>query len=594
MVAFKNSQHSVYFLLLFSGIALTSPAVSHSPTSKKDIKPSAALATVCLKPSPTQMTPTLSAPTVTTQVRSRPLPAILPAPPKPSSIAPSAAANTTSVRKLPTILPAPAKSVATVLPTVLVPVATGVVSHAAGALQSPVPLAVNTAVSGLATAGLTTDVVAQQFSAVATTSQDTGLLTTNQGNLAAETHCSDSSDTLSLTECSELSTASSTRPPVLNKQSSVTECDNNTSSEDDSLLMCSETIDSAGCSITETPSAMVFFKGMAESTPVKDQTEHSTDEIPQTVLGTVESVLDPVSLQDVEVSVSNLDSLEAQKDANSETEASDKHSPSAKESIENVTVERLDVSSGISDLVGDNLSQNIYSESLHVDEEEKNYTADMDSDLQSSLQGVAKNDQNVVIAGGEDGLPVDNALQIIESFVESMEGSSVGKSDEAELLANDNQPFELPSELLGTIQSSSQSSVLPQVPALEVKGKVMTDHATVVTDSDKTLVEGQTSSILSRFDDESWDISDTPIDVLSTSTSSSNSATECTELTEKEIKALEAFGNVRTSGRKRKPPTSLDVSPSRQVSGWVRGALRYVTVFKVALFIINESQGSYR
>ena len=457
--------------------------------------------------------------------------------------------------------------------------ATGVVSHAAGALQSTVPLAVNTAVSGLATSGLTTDVVAQQFSATVSTSQDAGLLTGTQSNLVAETHGSDLTGTGSLTGSSELLAASSTRPPALNEQCSVAECDNNTSSEDDSLLMCSETIDSAGCSIADTPSAMDFFKSMAESTPVKDQTEHSTDKIPQTVLGTVEAVLDPVSLQDVEVSVSDLDSLEAQKDVISETDTTE--TPD-KESIENVTVERLDVSSGISDLVDDSLSQNIYSESLHVDEEEKNYKVDTDSDLQSPLQGVTKDDQNVIIAG-EDGLPVENALQIIESFVESMEGSSVGKSEEAQLLTNDNQPFGLPSGLLGTSQSSSQeSSDLPQAQASEVKGKVMTDQT---TDSEKTLVEGQSSNIFSRFEDESWDVSDTPIDVLSTSTSSSNSATEFPELTEKEIRALEAFGNVRTSGRKRKPPSSLDVSPPRQVSGWVRGALRYATVWPLCGFV---------
>lgn len=551
-------------------------------TAKKDPKQPAALATVCPKPSPTQMAPTLSAPTVTTQVRSRPLPAILPAPPKPSSIAPTAVSSNTSIRKLPTILPAPAKSVTTVLPTVLVPVATGVVSHSAGALQSSIPLAVNAAVSNLATSALGTDVIGQQFSAVVSSSQDAGLHATNQGNLAAETpdlHLNDAH--LLTTDSSELPAATITRPPVLSEQSGPAECDNNTSSEDDSILMCSETIDSAGCSVTEAPSAMDFFPGMAESTPIKDQTENSADEIPQTVLGTEEAGLDPVSLQDVEVSVSDLDSLEAQKDATSETvDASEKHPSSAEESIENVTVERLDVSSGISDLVDDNLSKNIYSESLHIVEEERNYKTDMDTDLQSSRQGVAEDDQNVVIASGEDGLPMENALQIIESFVESMEGSSVGKSEEENLPTNDNEPFELPAELLGKIQSCSQeSSDLPEVPTSEVKENVITDQTTFVTDSDKTFVEGQSSSILSRFEDENWDISDTPIDVLSTSTSSSNSATELPELTEKEIKALEAFGNIRTSGRKRKPPSSLDVSPPRQVSGWVRGALRYVLSF---------------
>lgn len=467
--------------------------------------------------------------------------------------------------------------------------ATGVVSHAAGQLQSPVPLqssvplAVNTAVSSLPP--LTTDVVGQQFSAVASESQVASLHSTNQENVVAETHDADLSDTYSLAENSELPSTSSSRQPVLSEQSCVTECDNNISSEDDSLLMCCETIDSAGCNIIEAPAAMDFFKSMAESTPVKDPVEHSTDETPQTLLDTLEATLDPVSLQDVEVSVSDLDSLELHKDATNETDTSEKHLASAKESVENVTVERLDVSSEISDLVGDNSSEHIYSESLHMDKKDKNYKVNVDSNLQSSLQGVPEDDPNVVMASSDDGLPVENALQIIESFVESMEGSTAGTSEEANLAANDNEPFELPSGLLGSIQSSSQErSELPEVLTSEMKGKVMTDPVPAATDTDKAVIEGQQSSgILSRFEDESWDISDTPIDVLSTSTSSSNSATECPELTEKEIRALEAFGNVRTSGRKRKPPSSLDVSPPRQVSGWVRGALRCVAnIFKVA------------
>jgi len=465
---------------------------------------------------------------------------------------------------------------------------TGVVSHAAGQLQPSVPLVVNTAVSSLAP--LATDVVAQHLPAVVSESQGASLHSTNRDNVVAETHGADQTDIHSLAENSELPATSSSRQPLLNEQICVTECDNNTSSEDDSLLMCSETIDSAGCNIIEAPSAMDFFKSVVESTPVKDPVEHGADETPQTLLDSVEAALDPVSLQDVEVSVSDLDSLEAQKDATGEAETSEKHLSSAKESIENVTIERLDVSSEVSDLVRDNSSELIYSESLHMEEKDRTFKVDMDSDLQSSLQGVPKDDPNVVIASSDDRLPVENALQIIESFVESMEGSTEGTSEETKLAANDNEPFELPSELLGSLQSSSQErSDLPEELTSEMKGKVMTDHVAAVTDTDKlTEIEGQQSSgILSRFEDESWDICDTPIDVLSTSTSSSNSATECSELTEKEIRALEAFGNVRTSGRKRKPPSSLDVSPPRQVSGWVRGALRCVIIFKVALLLVR-------
>lgn len=546
---------------------MTSPAVTQTQSaSKKDTKTTPALTTVTLKPSATQITPSLSAPTVTTQVRSRPLPAILPAPPKPSSVtqapqAPAGVSTTASVRKLPTILPAPAKNVA-VFPTVLVPMATGVSSHAGAQLQSSVPLAVSSPASGTVGTLALNEVIGQQYPSVVPASHDTGLIAATQGNLFSETHGSE------MNENSELSVMSSSKLPVLNEQSSAAECDNNTSSEDDSLLMCSETIDS-GCNITEVPSAMDFFTNVVESTPIKDQAEHDATQMPQTVLECAEeceTVLDPLSLQDIELSVSDLDTDTAtQKDLTSEAQSCETQPEAAPESIENVTVQRLDVSSEISDIVDSGLSEDISPESLHMadHEDEKLDKPDPESELCSSLGSAHYGDQNVVEKGGHDGLPVENALQIIESFVESMEASS--EAEETKHSSNDSPA--------GFLQSSSlESSALPELLITE-KGNANTEQMTNATD-DKSLGEGQNLNILPKFEEESWDVSDTPIDVLSTSTSSSNSATESFELTEKEIKALEAFGNIRTSGRKRKPPTSLDVSPPRQISGWVRGALR--------------------
>ena len=546
---------------------MTSPAVTQTQSvSKKDTKTTPALTTVTLKPSATQITPSLSAPTVTTQVRSRPLPAILPAPPKPSSVtqapqAPAGVSTTASVRKLPTILPAPAKNVA-VFPTVLVPMATGVSSHAGAQLQSSVPLAVSSPVSGTVGTLALNEVIGQQYPSVVPASHDTGLIAATQGNLFSETHGSE------MNENSELSVMSSSKLPVLNEQSSAAECDNNTSSEDDSLLMCSETIDS-GCNITEVPSAMDFFTNVVESTPIKVQAEHDATQMPQTVLESAEeceTVLDPLSLQDIELSVSDLDTDTAtQKDLTSEAQSFETQPEAAPESIENVTVQRLDVSSEISDIVDSGLSEDISPESLHMadHEDEKIDKPDPESELCSSLGSAHYGDQNVVEKGGDDGLPVENALQIIESFVESMEASS--EAEETKHSSNDSPA--------GFLQSSSlESSALPELLITE-KGNANTEQMTNATD-DKSLGEGHNLNILPKFEEESWDVSDTPIDVLSTSTSSSNSATESFELTEKEIKALEAFGNIRTSGRKRKPPTSLDVSPPRQISGWVRGALR--------------------
>ena len=527
------------------------------------------------KPSLTQITPSLSAPTVTTQVRSRPLPAILPAPPKQLSISqvPTSVSTTPNVRKLPTILPAPAKNV-TVFPTVLVPLATGVGLHAGAQLQSSLPLAVSTpgatGVSGMS------EIVGQQYPSVVSTSQDTGLIATDEGNLSSKTQ--------EMSENSELSEASSSKVlvAVLNEQSVVAECENNTSSEDDSLLMCSETIDS-GCSITEVPSALDFFPNMAESTPVKDEAEEQgADVMPQTTLESTdeqETVLDPLSLQDIEVSDSDLDcGNSVPQDVIHKTKPCETQPETVTESVENVTVQRLDDTSEISELIRGDLSENIYSESLQMadHEEEETHEPVVESDLCSSFGGTHCDNQNEIVKGQQDGEPVkntghpvDDALQIIESFVESMEANSGDKSEEK--LSSDDLQMEF-------LQSSAlESSALPEA-STAVKENVISEQISNETETDRSLGEDQTSNVLPRFEEESGDVSDALIDVLSTSTSSSNSATESPELTERELKALEAFGSIRTSGRKRKPPTSLDVSPPRQVSGWFRGALRYVMV----------------
>ena len=450
--------------------------------------------------------------------------------------------------------------------------ATSVGSHAGAQLQSSVPLAVNTTVSTIGVAGFS-KVGVQQLPSVLT---DATLVATEQGNQGSEN--------------SELSEVSGSKLPVINEMPNNTaECDNNTSSEDDSLLLCSETIDSS-CSIIEAPSAMDFFTGVAKSTPIKDQAKNDTAETPQTVFNLTgeqeavhETVLDPSTLQDIEVSVSveDTENVAVQKDLVNETETCEKHSETVMESIEKVSVQRLDISGEMSDLVGD-LSEHIYSESHVADlEEGKGHKQDLESDLCSSLGGSHCGVENENEKDAEDrhpvtnpvenpGLPVQNALQIIESFVESMEANSGGKSKETQLSSNNLSPRFMES-------SSLESSAMPEVPVpTSEEGNVISEELTITVETaDKSLGEGQNSNVVStRFEDEGWDISDTPIDVLSTSTSSSNSATESVELTEKEIRALEAFGSIRTSGRKRKPPTSLDVSPPRQVSGWVRGALR--------------------
>jgi len=450
--------------------------------------------------------------------------------------------------------------------------ASGVGSHAGAQLQSSMPLAVST--PGTIGTSCLNEVVSQQNPPVVSTSQDTDVIAADQGNLLSETHTSN------VNENSELMEVSKSKLPDLNEQSSVAECDNNTSSEDDSLLMCSETIDS-GCSITEAPSALEFFTSLAESTPVKDPAELGGDQIPQTMSQSTRehetvSVLDPLSLQDIEVSVSDSNTEnESQKGLISDTKLGENQPEIVVDCTENVTVQRLDVAGEISDIVGGGLSEHIYSEPLVTagHDEEKPHNSDVDSeDLCSSLESAHCDDQNLVVKGDEDGsavenagLPVENALQIIESFVESMEANRGGKSEETKLSSNDLPPGLLPSSI-------SESAALPEV-IISDKGNEFSEQITFETETDKNPGEGQSSNILPRFEEDCWDVSDTPIDVLSTSTSSSNSASESTELTEKEIKALEAIGNIRTSGRKRKPPTSLDVSPPRQVSGWVRGAL---------------------
>ena len=579
----------MWFFLLFIafsdillGIPLTSSSASHSqPVSKKDTKTSPALATVCPKSSPTQIAPSLTTATVTTQVRSRPLPTILPAPPKPSTVAPTAVSNSGNIRKLPTILPAPVKNVPAVIPTVLVPVATGVTAHTVSQLQSSVPIAVNTAVSqGVAASVLPPDKEGEQPSPGVPERQDCGLDSPDQSNATIESQCSD------IVENSNTHVAVSSKLAVTNEKNVVTECDNNTSSEDDSLLICSETIDNAGCNIPEVPSAAEFFKNIAESTPVKNPVDNGAKEMPQTVEDCQEAAVDPVSLQDGGVSLLDIDGSNVQKVPTKDIETAGNY---AKKSMENVTVQRLDDSSGISDLVKDCLPGNIYSESSQVDNEDENsFKFDLESDIQSSLQGVQEDDQNVTGTSAEDGPPVENALQIIASFVESMEGSSFEKHEEVKHTTTNDHQLDDSSGFLSELPSSSQETpiLVPSAFTLEEKTKDATEPSPTVSHSGKIIDEGQSLSVLSQSEDDSWDVSDAPIDVLSTSTSSSNSIPESTlELTEKEMKALEAFGSVRTSGRKRKPPSSLDVSPPRQISGWVRGALRFVNFFQVDLLV---------
>lgn len=452
-------------------------------------------------------------------------------------------------------------------------------AHAGAQLQSSVPLAVSTTISGVGMPGLN-NIGSQQYPSTS----ELGLISADQSNHSSV-----------MNENSELSEVSSSKMPVINEPSCVPEGDNNTSSEDDSLLMCSETIDNS-CSTTEAPTAVDFFTSVAESTPIKDQAENNAVELSQTLDSTEEDEathktgLGPLSLQDVEVSVSDLDTEKGgQKDLFIEADSCENHTEAFAESIENVTVQRLDVSGEISDIAVGGLSEKIYAESGVADlEEEKDHRQEEDSDQSLSLGETHCHDKSVSVKDVEDGLPVENpglpvqnALQIIESFVESMEASSGGQVDDSQLPSNNFS--------LGFAQSSSlQNSSLPEVPgSTSEKGNVICEQLTAIADTVKSLEEGQNSNLLTKFEEENWDSSDPPIDVLSTSTSSSNSASESIELTEKEIKALEAFGSIRTSGRKRKPPTSLDVSPPRQVSGWVRGALRYVTIACTVIYLLK-------
>lgn len=453
-------------------------------------------------------------------------------------------------------------------------------AHAGAQLQSSVPLAVSTTISGVGMPGLN-DVTSQQYPSTS----ESGLISADQSNHSSV-----------MNENSELSEVSSSKMPVINEPSCVPEGDNNTSSEDDSLLMCSETIDNS-CSITEAPSTVDFFTSVAESTPIKDQAENNAVDLSQTSLDSTEeheatrkTGLGPLSLQDIEVSVSDLDTENGvQKDLFIEADSCENHTEAFAESIENVTVQRLDVSGEISDIAVGGLSEEIYAESDVADlEEEKDHRQEEDSDQSLSLGETHCHDKTVSVKDAQDGLPVENpglpvqnALQIIESFVESMEASSGGQVDDSQLPSHNFS--------LGFTQSSNlQNSSLPEVPGnTSEKGDVICEQLTAVADTVKSLGEGQNSNLFTKFEEENWDSSDPPIDVLSTSTSSSNSASESIELTEKEIKALEAFGSIRTSGRKRKPPTSLDVSPPRQVSGWVRGALRYVNMACTVIYLLK-------
>ena len=354
------------------------------------------------------------------------------------------------------------------------------------------------------------------------------------------------------------------------EQSTATEADNNTSSEDDSLLICSETIDSGG-SFVDNSTTLQYYQGVGNNTSIKNsvmQVEQVLDETQPSLSGTNVGLVDTVCDSD-------LHTLELQKEV--AFEQGDMFT--VVKPVENVTVERLDGSGVICDALDNTLSHHPGTELLDANEHEKVYEAELDSAIHSDKENVILEDREQQQAAKDESLshPMENALKVIASFVESMEGGSLGREEInhatdfpaqdtlSDLQSTDCVPFENSKSCNERLDVNCEKNSVP-------------DNQDITSGSaDSTQEQESDCNVILRYQEENWDTtSDANIDILSTSTSSCSSTPECLDLTEKEIKALETAANVRTSGRKRKPPWSLDVSPSRQVSGWVRGALRCV------------------
>ena len=601
--------------------------------------------------------------TLTTQVRSRPLPAILPAPPKPtvtSSNQPGNASTTSGVvRKLAPILPAPAKNV-TVIQPVLLPVQVPVTASTAGQLGTSLPLVLTSTIPS--TAVTTSDGVPVHSS----------VLSVESGSLTQEPLSStDQNAEMVLGTVSNRNTLVSDEKtsdePVSQKQPgkedqpiasfadvdhSVIGVEPNCLAEDDTLLLCSETLDLSTAVQESTPSKPQMFKEAS----VEEDLSRTFDSLLQTSVE--ETVLNPngdkkVVIEDSHEVNTNTGIKEMlQKNIISNVQASD-NLPSLK----NVLLPALDscdssmehtkkkdsaikddceLTRAGSDSITESLTPaNETSATILSMDQHKMHSIQVISDNSNASEGSLKKnidkawctelerrildqkccintsnetfdtqnnqpfgnfckDDSTTITKNETIIPKKELCEGPSVIVEKLcdvPSFSYGTSEHLLPLIDPVRPYQPhPKEY-----DESGASVNPSIEIIHGGGNGL-DADEGVVDQDlldsiaseeagELIIEGEmcrSSDEQGSFESFSQDVN---VDILSVGSSGSSNDSTDKEMTDRERKALEAIASVRTSGRKRKAPMALDVSPPRPTAGWIRSALRLVS----SVFIIRSN-----
>uniref|UniRef100_A0A6P8HNP5 BRCA2-interacting transcriptional repressor EMSY-like n=1 Tax=Actinia tenebrosa TaxID=6105 RepID=A0A6P8HNP5_ACTTE len=622
-----------------------------------------------------------AASTLSSQGRTRPLQTLLPAPPKPTAVTsttplPSAPTG----RKLPQILPAPAKT------TVLVPLATPatqtvgsttLVSTAVvstGGSNSKVPMvqlmskstappvvsklsftnafpgsstsvspAGSQAKTSLTHSGLIPQVTNESPGSLVETLPTVPVVLDNTVNLVIPKSNASFTDTQK--EPTDQESRAHDDKPEEQEPSKAdhlkTEGDNNTSSEDDSLLVCSETSlqdgpltpeeispeDRAG-NLTSSPVQPLQATSISSRSLLAAHNDSGHEKCTSTFLSN-ENVTDFQGKTTPEVNDSSkivndiLNDLDSVHDLKEKSQAKPcEKQPSALndrdfekckelEEVKNISLQEglggknlaMDdvkdfgaVSSFLLNFVGENMSDQNASNSS----ESSSVSSGLDSkELQEVNVGLKPDQTNEILAESKqqnEGLKttvqfspesrVFSGNLDISSI--SLNISSTSKAEES--LQNkvnhdgfslenihshsnkvDHDLKDLPQNLFGC-STSSKESLCNQSSATFVQSSV--EQSLVENSNQYHLKDSvQCPSEQSMKDLPQTSVNSDIIGNMLAAHASSSSAEHEEGLTESERLALEAIANVRTSGRKRKPPTILSLSPPRQTSGWIRGAL---------------------
>lgn len=640
----------LYFILGVASQQILSTGDSNTKPDKQDtttVKVVGAPSLECTEPSsvlqaPIPIIPKQSpAQVVSSQVRTRPLQTLLPAPPKPVIVtAATTLSSNTVVRKLPQILPAPAKT------TVMLPVAKAnqplITTSAITSLGSTSSLGTTASLSNTALLGSTGKVplvhfvakstqptmvsklcvsktvpvvstqvspapgtlLAQPGQQMAIASKSAGALqigstqdVKQHSSLEAEGHCEkDKSKTES---CSSDVTSGN------KEDNDDTKTDNNTSSEDDSLLVCSETIDS-GAGLHEVSPQEEIPEAtpdevLAMSTPLK-QSQHlnvtdNKEEGNFEALPSVAVTKTPPPLpENPKVVVEVLDALDTKpkqlnaKDKIEEDETKNENNQDMLfENSTNLEEHKdFDKTGNGQDYDAVNSFLEIFS---HDQVKDRGETTTNDScvDEMNTKGDNDTKDEKTKINTNTEKQSLHSTDENMKTTLPDLSAGSSSILSAFDFLdtGKNNVDTKSTSELQPSNVVQKDTNMIPQDLSENTSTGSGLNVQSLKEFAQKTIEESNSNSCThipqntNILENNSSQMSNT----ISTSLSLSNNEALATsssggqELSESEKLALEAIANVRTSSRKRKPPTVLTLSPPRQTSGWVRGALRYSTYF---------------